>query len=189
MKRKVAKDQKRSAELDTLIKRLYESFALDKISEERFDMLLAGYENEQKELKACIAARQDELDTFEHDTAQIDQFLELARKYTDFTELTTPMLHEFVDKIVVHASDRDELGERYQAVDIYLKFIGKFDIPVQEPTPEELAEEEKARQRRAYNREKARESYERKKARKSAVTEATAEGAPDQGTHPDEKTA
>ena len=189
LKRKVAKDQKRSAELDTLIKRLYESFALDKISEERFDMLLAGYENEQKELKACIAARQDELDTFEHDTAQIAQFLELTRKYTDFTELTTPMLREFVDKIVVHAPERDELGERYQAVDIYLKFIGKFDIPVQEPTPEELAEEEKARQRRAYNREKARESYERKKARKSAVTEATAEGAPDQGTHPDEKTA
>ena len=61
------------------------------------------------------------------------------------------MLLEFVDKIVVHAPERDELGERYQAVDIYLKFIGKFDIPVQEPTPEELAEEEKARQRRAYN--------------------------------------
>ena len=27
---------------------------------------------------------------------------ELIHRYTDFTELTTPMIHEFVDKIVVH---------------------------------------------------------------------------------------
>ena len=79
----------------------------------------------------------------------------LAKKYTDFTELTTPMINEFVDKIVVHEADRST-GERTQEVDIYLKFIGKFDVPLPEPTPEELAEQEQLRKKRAkkaeYNR-------------------------------------
>ena len=72
------------------------------------------------------------------------------------------MIYEFVDKILVHAPDRSS-GERTQEVDIYLKFIGKFDVPPPEPTPEELAEMEKVRQRRAKGREKWRRAQERKK--------------------------
>ena len=102
------------------------------------------------------------MDAFEADTAKVDQFLELARKYTDFSVLTPPMIYEFVDKILVHAPDRSS-GERTQEVDIYLKFIGKFDVPLPEPTPEELAEMEKIRQRRAKGREKWRRAQERKK--------------------------
>ncbi len=47
-KRKLNKDRKRHSELDTIIKKLYESFAVGRISEERFDSLLAEYEAEQK---------------------------------------------------------------------------------------------------------------------------------------------
>ena len=39
-------------------------------------------------------------------------------------------------------------------IEIYLKFIGKFEIPIPEPTPEELAAEEAARKRRATQRAK-----------------------------------
>lgn len=39
-------------------------------------------------------------------------------------------------------------------IDIYLKFIGNFQVPQDEPTAEEMAEEEKQKQRRAKNREK-----------------------------------
>ena len=95
----------------------------------------------------------------------MDQFLALARKYTDFSILTTPMIYEFVDKILVHAPDRSS-GERTQEVDIYLKFIGKFDVPMPEPTPEELAEMEKRRKQRAYYREKTRRYAARKKQEK-----------------------
>ncbi len=76
--------------------------------------------------------------------------------------LTTPMIYEFIDKIVVHAPDKSS-GERVQEVDIYLKFIGKFDIPMSEPTPEELAEQEKLRRKRERQREYSRRSYEKKK--------------------------
>ena len=115
--------------------------------------LIAGIEAGKT---GCVIAKtQVELDAFEADTTRVDQFLALARKYTDFSILTTPMIYEFVDKILVHAPDRSS-GERTQEVDIYLKFIGKFDVPMPEPTPEELAELEKRRKQRAYYREKTR---------------------------------
>ncbi len=114
-------------------------------------------EYEQEALEAAIAQEQAELDT-----AKVDQFLELVRKYTDFSVLTTLMIYEFVDKILVHVPDRSS-GERTQEVDIYLKFIGKFDVPLPEPTPEELAEMEKVRQCRAKGREKWRRAQEKKK--------------------------
>ena len=161
LKRKLNKDRKRSKELNGLIKKLYEAYAGEKISEKRFEMLSGEYEQEQETLEATIAQEQAELDAFEADTARVDQFLELARKYTDFSVLTTPMIYEFVDKILVHAPDRSS-GERTQEVDIYLKFIGKFDVPLPEPTPEELAEMEKVRQRRAKGREKWRRAQEKK---------------------------
>ena len=47
-KRRLSKDKKRIAELDNIIKKLYESFAIGRITDERFDTLLAEYEAEQK---------------------------------------------------------------------------------------------------------------------------------------------
>ena len=128
-------------------------------------MLSAEYEQEQEALEASIAKAQAELDALEADTAKVDQFLALAKKYPDFSVLTTPMIYEFVDKILVHAPDKST-GDRTQEVDIYLKFIGKFDVPMPEPTPEELAEMEKQRKQRAYYRERSKRERERKKQKK-----------------------
>ena len=44
LKRKVAKERKRSAELDVLIKKLYETYAMGKLEEKRFELLCAEYE-------------------------------------------------------------------------------------------------------------------------------------------------
>ena len=161
LKKKLAKAKKRYAELDVLIKKLYESYAMEKISEHRFDILCAGYEHEQADLEAVIAADQVELEIFHTDATRADQFMALTKKYTDFSELTTPMINEFIEKIIVHAPEKID-GERTMEIEIYLKFIGKFEIPVPEPTPEELEAEEKARKKRAAERAK----YERRKERK-----------------------
>ena len=71
------------------------------------------------------------------------------------------MINEFVEKIIVHAPEKID-GERTMEIDIYLKFIGRFDVPIPEPTPEEIAAAEADRKRRAAEREK----YLRKKARR-----------------------
>ena len=63
------------------------------------------------------------------------------------------MLHEFVDKILIHEADRST-GERVQQVDIYLNFIGKFTIPGTEPTPLTLEEQAVEDERLAKKRHK-----------------------------------
>ncbi len=162
LKRKLNRNRKRSGELDGLIKKLYESYATGKISEKRFELLSGDYEREQEELDAAIVREQAELDAFDADTGRAGQFLELVKRYTDFSVLTTSMIYEFVDKIVVHAPEKVN-GERVQEVEIYLKFIGKFDVPVPEPTPEELAEQEERRRKREKQREYSRRHLEKKK--------------------------
>ena len=166
LSRRVAKAKKRMAELDILIKKLYETYALGRMDEKRFGLLSAGYEKEQDELEQALAADQASLDQFNEDTDRADKFLALAKKYTDFSELTPAMLNEFVEKIMVHAPDRST-GERVQEIEIYLKFIGKFDVPMPEPTSEELAAEEARRQRRARDHAK----YLRQKERKRKIAE------------------
>ena len=152
--------KKRHAELNVLIQKLYETYAFEKISEERFEALCTGYENEQKDLTTRIAKCQQELDTFEADSDKIEKFLALAEKYTDFSELTTPMINEFVDRIFVHAPDKSS-GKREQQIDIYLNFIGDFSIPAEAIQPEEETPEEqelaekRAGYRRKYQRRKA----------------------------------
>ncbi len=161
LKRKIARAQKRSAELDILIKKLYESYAMGKTPEKRFDTLSAEYEAEQAEIEAIIAADQLDLETYHSDTDRAEHFLALAEKYTDFTELTTPMIHEFIEKILVHAPEKID-GVRTQEVEIYLKYIGKFEIPSPDMSAEELKADEKLRHESKRNHEK----YLRRKARK-----------------------
>ena len=165
LKRKISKAKKRCAELDGLIKRLYESFVAGQLKEKRFELLSAEYEQEQAELETTIAEDSAKLSEYAVDTERVDQFLAIAKKHTDFSVLTTPMIYEFIDKIIVHAPDRST-GERTQEVEIYLKFIGKFDVPMPEPTAEELERMEKERAKREYYRERGRRQRERKHQKK-----------------------
>ena len=163
-KRKLNKDRRRIAELDTIIKKLYESFAIGRITDERFDTLLAEYEAEQKALVTSVSDAESHLSSFEEDTDRAEQFLSLAKKYTDFSELTTPMINEFIEKIIVHAPEKID-GDRVQEVEIYLKFIGRFELPEPELTPEEIKRQEQLRRHRI----KSRERYQKIKAGEHAV--------------------
>ena len=163
-KRKLNKEKKRISELDTIIKKLYESFAIGRITGERFDCLLAEYEAEQKALTASVSEMETQMSAFAEDTDRAKQFLELARKYTDFSELTTPMINEFVEKIIVHAPEKID-GDRVQEVEIYLRFIGRFELPVTELTEEEIKRQEQLKRHRI----KSRERYQKIKAGEHAV--------------------
>lgn len=175
LKRKLNKDKRRYEELDVLYKRLYESYAVGKISEEKFDMLSIGYEQEQKELKISISEAENAVEQFEKDSVNIDAFLSLAAKYTDFSELTKPMINEFIDKIVVHAPDRST-GERIQEVEIYLNFVGNISIPAPEPTPEELEQMEKDRYwKELYRKRRDKELARRKRIRAEEKTKKAAQ--------------
>ena len=153
LKARLLKARKRCGELDVLIKKLYEAYALEKITEKRFDELLTGYEAEQAELNEAIQSEQAGLDSYEASTENMEAFMALARKYRDVEELTTPMIYDFVDRIIVHAPQKIN-GERHMQVEIILRFIGNFQAPRPESTAEEIEQAEKDRKRRAQNRER-----------------------------------
>lgn len=164
LKRKIAQDTKRVNELNMLMKKLYEDNISGKLSDKRFEFMLSEFENEQDTLEISMENAKAEIEKYESDTVRADKFIELVKRYTDFSELTTPMLNEFVEKILVHEADYSS-GERVQEVEIYLNFIGKFKLPVKEPTAEEIAEHEKLKARRAKKAEYNRRYMEKRRKR------------------------
>jgi len=170
-KKKIAKEQKRIAELNTLIRRIYEDNVSGKLTDKRFEVLSAEYEQEQTELEQSITRLQAELDSFNADSAKADKFIELVKKHTDFSELTPQMIAEYIEKIVVHEADKSS-GERDQTVDVFLNFIGKFEIPMPEPTAEEIEAEEKERRKREQRREAQRRYAAKQKQKEQEQEEA-----------------
>lgn len=137
LQKKLSRKQKRNNELNQLIKNIYEDNVSGKLIHKRFEMLLSDYEQEQADLEISIQNTKRKISNFEEDNIRIDKFMELVRKYTDFSELTKPMIHEFIDKIVVHEANKSS-GKQIQQIDIYLKYAGKPDIPMPKLTPEQL---------------------------------------------------
>ena len=172
-KRRIAREQKRIAELNTLIRRIYEDNVSGKLTDKRFELLSQEYEQEQDELEQSISRLQTELDSFHADSARADKFIEIVKKHTDFSELTPQMIAEYIEKIVVHEADKSS-GERQQQVDIYLNFIGRFEVPAPAPTAEEMDAEEKARRKREQRRQ-AQRRYAAKQKQKEQEQEQAAQ--------------
>ena len=112
-----AKDQKRIAELDTIIQKLYESYALGKTPESRFNLLSATYEKEQAEIKNKLAKTEEALATYHADTTNIEAFMTLARQYRDANELTASVINSFIDRVIVHATQKVN-GQRSVRIDV-----------------------------------------------------------------------
>lgn len=172
-RRRLGKAKRRHEELDDLVKKLYESFATGKIPEKHFDRLLSGYDTEQTALEAEMQELQDGIDRYGADSVRADRFLELVKRYTDFSELTTPMLNEFIEKVVVHEADKST-GDRVQKIDIHLNFIGAFTVPKTEAalTAEQEAREQRKLQARNREREQNRLRMQRYRARQKELAAA-----------------
>jgi hypothetical protein len=180
-KRRLARDQRRVAELDKLIKQTYEDKVSGALSAKRFEILSCEYEAEQETLEAEITAIETSLAEFEADTGRAERFVEVVRKYTDFSELTPSMLNEYIEKILVYEAEKTS-HRRKQRVEVYLNFIGQFNVPIDgEPAEEEPfdpAEHRRAQYRASYYKHReeilAKKAAERDraKAEKSAATPA-----------------
>ena len=131
IKRNIIKANLRIDELETLFKRCYEDHVVGKLTDERFQSLSSDYDAEQRQLKLDVAMMEDDIAKGEDVTADFDKFLANVRKYTDFTELTTIILNEFIKRIEVHAPDRSG-GKRTQQIDIYYNAVGVINIPTDE---------------------------------------------------------
>lgn len=177
--RQIIKNERRIADLDRLFTSLYEDKVGGAISADRFVQMSGGYEQEQATLKSQNETLQMELDTFKTDSMRAENFLALVQRYTQVEELTTAMIYEFVDKVIIHEAvwtEQDEnnrrKGARTQQIEVFLKYIGDFNAPdlrsPEEIEAERIAEEQ-LQAKRKYSREVTRRYNERKRAAKAAA--------------------
>ena len=120
-KKALKQAEKRINELDDLFERLYEDNVSGKISDERFATMSARYEAEQSRLKADAAKLSETISRKEQKNNDVMSFVSIVKKYEEFTELTPEIMHELIDRIIVHAPEGGR-GNRTQQVDIHFRF-------------------------------------------------------------------
>lgn len=125
-KRVLSDKEKRYTQLDGLFQRIYEDNVSGKLSDERFVKLSQGYEAEQKDLQSEIEALRMELSQEKQQSVNVKSFLSTVKKYTEIPELTSEIVHEFIDRIIVHEADKSS-GKRIQEIEIIYNHIGVFD--------------------------------------------------------------
>ena len=183
-KRRLSAAQKRAGELERLVCKIYEDNALGRLPDARYAALDAQYAKEQETLSKEIAELEKSVKGYDQGKRSAEKFIAMIDKYQDFDTMTTTMLNEFVEKILVHERDQKGRQDTGQEVEIYFNFVGKYIPPTlkeAEPTPEELEELRKKEERReklhrAYLQRKAsgaQKRYEDKiKARRKAEMDA-----------------
>lgn len=123
-KQELAKATARINEINTVFRKLYEDNALGKLSDEQFTMLTSGYEEEKAALAKRAAELENTITAVKERKDDISRFVRLVGKYSDIKALTYEVLHEFIDRILIHDLDR-EAGTR--KIEIYYSFVGRVD--------------------------------------------------------------
>lgn len=116
--------KKRMGDLETILNKLYEDLALERITESRYQAMAPQYESELEELHTKEISLTQAVNQAEDTYSRIEEFLPIISKYTEITELNTYILNELIERIVVHEKTVNEDGSKSQRVDISYKFVG-----------------------------------------------------------------
>lgn len=120
--------QKRSRELDSIFKRLYEDSVLGRITAEQFQTLSGSYTQEMEALNKTIPEKEAAIQRLREQVSGTDHFISLAKRYTDIQELTPELLRLFIQKIVVHEKDVKWSKHAQQTVEIHYNDIGYVEL-------------------------------------------------------------
>ncbi len=117
--------EKRLGEVEKVIAKLYEDYALGKAGADEIDLLLPKYRKEQGELKAQLALFQEESNEQKETAQNAGKWIKLIRQYSDLQELTAGIIRELITKIYV-GDVRKVDGEKVQSIEIHYRFIGSL---------------------------------------------------------------
>ena len=123
--------RKRNSELSLLFKRLYEDHVLGRVTAEQFRMLSSDYNAEQKQLEDAIPEKEARLEKLKASAANVDTFIEKAKRYTAINELTPELLRLFVQRIEVGERSKKYSRSAAQSVRIIYRDIGSMDRPME----------------------------------------------------------
>ena len=161
---RLTESQNRLRELERLMCRIYEDMILNKIPNSRYEILNNQYETEQITLSKEIKDLEQQVSRYEKETDRARKFISLISRYENFDELTTTMINEFVEKIVVHERDRKGSQTSKQKIEIYFNFIGNYELPQAELSDEEKQKLEEEERKIKERKDKLHQNYLKRKA-------------------------
>ncbi|HEM4166603.1 TPA: recombinase family protein [Streptococcus suis] len=154
----------RIQELERLMCRIYEDMILEKIPSSRYEILNSQYEIEQRTLSKDIKDLEFTISRYEKETDRARKFISLISRYENFDELTTTMINEFIEKIIVHERDRKGSQTSKQKIEIYFNFIGNYELPQTELSEEEKQKLEEEERKINERKDKLHQNYLKRKA-------------------------
>ena len=120
--------EKRIVALDKIIQSLYEDKVSGKLSEERYIKMSDNYEAEQKELTEKVKILKAEIEKAQIKYDNIQKFMAIVKKYSDFEELTPEILRAFVDKIIIYEKQKVD-GHIRHTIEIVYNFVEAIELP------------------------------------------------------------
>ena len=154
----------RIQELERLMCCIYEDMILEKIPSSRYEILNSQYETEQRALSKEIKDLELTISRYEKETDRARKFISLINRYENFDELTTTMINEFVEKIIIHERDRKGSQNSKQKIEIYFNFIGNYELPTEELTEEERLKLEEEERKINERKDRLHQNYLKRKA-------------------------
>lgn len=127
LQREVDALNRRQAELTALFKRLYEDNVLGRIPDEQYRILSQGYTEEQKQLKERLPVAEARLEELKSTATNVARFLENAKKYSQIDELTSEILHTFIQKVTIGERSQKHSRNATQEIKIYYRDVGLLD--------------------------------------------------------------
>ena len=89
--------------------------------------LLDGYHRRAREIALLRYELAHPVRVTEQEMIGAEKWVELIKENAVPKELTATLLNTMIEKILIHAPEIDDNGEKTQEIEIYYRFIGKID--------------------------------------------------------------
>lgn len=86
--------------------KFYEDNASGRINDETFNKITIQYTEEQKTLKDEIVTLEEVTEKLQNVSDNTEQFIKIIKNFTDFSILTTSMINQLIDKIVIYQKQK-----------------------------------------------------------------------------------
>ena len=128
--------EKRLAELDVIIRALYEDRVKGFITDAMFKEMMGSYERERASLSGSAEDLRSRLAKCDRDVSNVSAWITAIRKYADLTELTRDILIELIDHIDVYEPEIRN-NKRVCRIRVQYRLVGDISDAL---TDSELAE-------------------------------------------------
>lgn len=114
---------KRVETLTNLVSKVFEDYASGIILYQNYEAMMNKYQKEQKELTIKLKEIDNRLlDDLEKPQSKSKRFMEVAKRYIDYDELTKEMLNALIDHIVI-GKIKEENGQKVRDISIVYRYL------------------------------------------------------------------